>query len=46
MRANYFSEIEPYAMVISISDRSAQEPRLYTRIEARLRERIRLRARV
>ena len=44
--ANHSSELESYALAVSIADRSAQEPRLYTRIEARLRERIRLRARV
>ena len=44
--ANHASERESYALVASIADRSAQEPRLYTHIEARLRERIRLRARV
>ena len=44
--ANHSSERESYALVASIADRSAQEPQLYARIEARLRERIRLRARV
>ena len=43
---NHSSEFESYALAVSIADRSAQEPRLYTSIEARLRERIRLRARV
>ena len=39
------SEREPYALTVTLSDRSAEQPRLYTRIEARLRERIRVRAR-
>ena len=43
--ANLSSEREPYALTVTISDRSAEQPRLYTRIEARLRERIRVRAR-
>ena len=43
--ANFSSEREPYALTVTLSDRSAEQPRLYTRIEARLRERIRVRAR-
>ena len=43
--ANLSSEREPYALTVTLSDRSAEQPRLYTRIEARLRERIRVRAR-
>ena len=39
------SEREPYALTITLSDRSAEQPRLYTRIEARLRSRIRARTR-
>ena len=45
------SEREPYALAITLDDRSEQqlrlvEPRLYTQIEIRLRERARARARV
>ena len=35
---------EPYALVAVLADQSAEEPRLYARIEARLRERARVRA--
>ena len=37
------SEREPYALVVTLSDRLAQRPRLYTRIEAQLRARARAR---
>ena len=43
--ANLSSEREPYALTVTLSDRFAEQPRLYTRIKARLRERIRVRAR-
>ena len=43
--ASLSSEREPYALTVTLSDRYAGQPRLYTRIEARLRERIRVRAR-
>lgn len=43
--SNLSSEREPYALTVTLSDRFAEQPRLYTRIEARLRERIRVRAR-
>ena len=43
--ANLSSEREPYALTVTLSDRFAEQPRLYTRIESRLRERIRVRAR-
>ena len=39
----YCSDREPYALVVNLADRLAQQPRLYARIEARLRERVRLR---
>ena len=42
--SNLSSEREPYALTVTLSDRSAEQPRLYTRIEAQLRERIRVRA--
>ena len=35
---------EPYALVVVLADRQAQEPRLHARIEARLRARARARA--
>lgn len=41
--ANLSSEREPYALAVVLADRFAERPRLYTRIEARLRERIRVR---
>ncbi len=41
--ANLSSEREPYALTVVLADRFAEQPRLYTRIEARLRERIRVR---
>lgn len=41
--ANLSSEREPYALAVTLADRSVERPRLYTRIEARLRERIRVR---
>jgi hypothetical protein len=44
--ANLSSERESYSLVVTVADRSAQEPRLYARIEALLRARARLRARV
>ena len=44
--ANFSSERESYSLVVTVADRSAQEPRLYARIEALLRARARLRARV
>ena len=44
--ANHSSKFESYALAVSIAHRSAQEPRLYTSIVARLRERIQPRARV
>lgn len=37
------SDREGYALVVTLADRDAERPRLYTRIEARLRERVRLR---
>ena len=43
--SNLSYEREPYALTVTLSDRFAEQPRLYTRIEARLRERIRVRAR-
>ena len=43
--SNLSSIREPYALTVTLSDRFAEQPRLYTRIEARLRERIRMRAR-
>ena len=41
---NLASEREPYALAVTLSDRLAQQAVLYTRIQARLRERIRVRA--
>ena len=41
--ANLSSEREPYALAVVLADRFAEQPRLYTRIEARLREQIRVR---
>ena len=38
------SERESYALVVTLADRLAQQPRLYTRIEAQLRARARARA--
>ena len=40
------SERESYALAVTLTDRLVQEPQLYTRIQARLRERARARARV
>ena len=40
------SERESYALAVTLTDRLVQEPRLYTRIQARLHERARARARV
>ena len=40
------SERESYALAVTLTDSLVQEPRLYTRIQARLRERARARARV
>ena len=42
--SNLSSEQEPYALTVTLTDRFAEQPRLYTRVEARLRERIRMRA--
>ena len=42
--SNLSSQRERYALTVTLSDRAAERPRLYTRIEARLRERIRMRA--
>ena len=42
--SNLSSRRERYALTVTLSDRAAEQPRLYTRIEARLRERIRMRA--
>ena len=42
--SNLSSRRERYALTVTLSDRAAERPRLYTRIEARLRERIRMRA--
>lgn len=42
--ANLASEREPYALSVTLTDRLAQQPVLYTRIRARLRERIRVQA--
>ena len=44
--ATLSSERESYGLAVTLTDRLCQEPRLYTRIEARLRERARARARV
>ncbi len=41
---NLASEREPYALAVTLSDRLAEQAVLYTRIQARLRERIRIRA--
>lgn len=41
---NLSSEHERYALTVVLADRSAEEPRLYARVEARLRERARVRA--
>lgn len=41
--ANLSSERELYALTVVLADRFAEQPRLYTRIEARLRERVRVR---
>ena len=41
---NLASEREPYALAVTLSDRLVQQAVLYTRIQARLRERIRVRA--
>ena len=43
--SNLSSEREKYALTVTLSDRFAEQPRLYTRIEARLRDRIRVRTR-
>lgn len=43
---NLSDERESYALVVTLADRLVQQPRLYTHIEARLRERARARARV
>ena len=40
------SERESYALAVTLADRLVQEPQLYSRIEARLRERARARARL
>ena len=40
---NLAYEREPYALVVTLADRLAQQPRLYTRIEAQLRARVRAR---
>ena len=42
---NLSLERESYALVVTLADRLVQEPRLYTRIEAQIRERARARAR-
>ena len=42
--SNLSFQRERYALTVTLSDRTAEQPRLYTRIEARLRERIRMRA--
>ncbi len=42
---NLSSEQELYALTVTLTDRSAPRPRLYTRIEAQLRARARARAR-
>ena len=42
--SNLSSQRERYALAVTLSDRTAERPRLYTRIEARLREQIRMRA--
>jgi hypothetical protein len=39
-------EIENYALVVSVNDRDNQEARLYTQIQARIREQIRARVRL
>ena len=41
--ANLSSVREPYTLTVVVADRFAEQPRLYTRIEARLRERVRVR---
>ena len=40
---NLSSKREQYALTVILADRFAEQPRLYTRIEARLREQIRVR---
>ena len=42
---NLSSEWEAYALTVTLADRLAQQPRLYTRIETQLRARARARAR-
>ena len=42
--ANLSSEREPYALIVVLADRQAQEPRLHARIQTRLRARARARA--
>ena len=42
--AKFSSQRERYALAVTLSDRTAERPRLYTRIEARLRKQIRMRA--
>lgn len=42
---NLASERESYALTVTVTDRLAQQPRLYTRIEAQLRARARARIR-
>ena len=41
--ANLVREREPYALAVTLTDRLAQQPRLYTRVEARLRAQLRAR---
>jgi hypothetical protein len=39
-------EVENYALVVTLNDRENQEARLYTQIQARIREQVRVRARI
>lgn len=41
--SNLSAQREPYALAVTVSDRSAANTRLYTRIQARLRQRVRAR---
>lgn len=42
----FCKEVEDYALVVTVSDRDNQEARLYTRIQARIREQVRTRIRL
>ena len=41
--ANLVREREPYALIVTLNDRFAQQSRLYSRVEAQLRTRLRAR---